>query len=100
MPADKKDKEAQPFKLFTPFESKASEVIDKPTAAINAKLAKPAVEVKLTEKGGKTTVVKFSQADGDDVYIRVDGKPEVYKVGKMILEGLNFKIEDAIQPER
>ncbi|MEO6725800.1 MAG: DUF4340 domain-containing protein [Blastocatellia bacterium] len=97
-PADKKDKEAQPFKLFTPFESKASEVIDKPTAAINAKLAKPAVEVKLTEKGGKTTVVKFSQADGDDVYIRVEGKSEVYKVGKMILEGLNFKIEEAIKP--
>ncbi len=96
-PADKKDKEAQTFKLFTPFESKASEVIDKPTAAINAKFAKPAVEVKLTEKGGKTTAVKFSQADGDDVYIRVEGKPEIYKVGKAILEGLNFKIEEAIQ---
>ncbi|MEP7338118.1 MAG: DUF4340 domain-containing protein [Acidobacteriota bacterium] len=97
-PADKKDKEAQTFKLFTPFESKASEVIDKPTAAINAKLAKPAVEIKLTEKGGKTTAVKFSQADGEDVYIRVEGKPEVYKTSKAILEGLNFKIEEAIQP--
>ena len=73
-------------------------MIDKPTAAISAKFAKPAVEVKLTEKGGKTTAVKFSQADGDDVYIRVEGKPEVYKVGKAILEGLNFKIEEAIQP--
>lgn len=95
-PADKKDKEAQTFKLFTPFESKASEVIDKPTAAMTAKLAKSPIEVRLTDKNGKTTVVKFSEADGEDIYIRVDGRPELYKVGKMMLEGLNFKIEEAI----
>lgn len=96
-PADKKDKEAQTFKLFTPFESKASEVIDKPTAAINAKFAKPAAEVRLTDKNGKTTVVKVSQADGDDIYLRVEGRPEVYKMGKTMLENFTFKIEDAIQ---
>jgi len=96
-PADKKDKEAQSFKLFTPFESKANEVVDKPTAAINAKLAKPAAEIRLTDKGGKTTVIKVSQADGDDVYVRVEGRPEVYKFSKVMLESFNFKIEDAIQ---
>jgi len=97
-PADKKDKEAQTFKLFTPFESKASEVIDKPTAAIAAKLAKPAVEIRLTEKSGKVTSLRISPADGDDIYIRVEGKPEVYKLGKAMLESFNFKIEEAIQP--
>ncbi len=97
-PADKKDKEAQPFKLFTPFESKASEIVDKVTPAISAKFAKPAVELRLTEKTGKTTVVKISQVDGDNVYIRVEGRPEVFKLGKMMLESFNFKIEDAIQP--
>lgn len=96
-PADKKDKEAQPFKLFTPFESKASEILDKATAAINSKFAKPAVEIRLTEKSGKTTVLKISQADGDDIYIRVEGRPEIYKMGKMMLESFNYKIEDAIQ---
>ena len=96
-PADKKDKEAQPFKLFTPFESKASEILDKATAAINAKFAKPAAEIRLTEKSGKTTVLKVSQADGDDIYIRVEGRPEIYKMGKMMLESFNYKIEDAIQ---
>lgn len=95
-PADKKDKEAQTFKLFTPFESKATEVVDKPTAAINAKLAKPIAEFRLTDKNGKTTVVKVSDADGDDIYIRVEGRSEVYKLGKAMLEGFNFKIEDAI----
>jgi hypothetical protein len=95
-PADKKDKEAQTFKLFTPFESKATEVVDKPTAAMNAKLAKPAAEFRLTDKNGKTTVVKVSEADGDDIYIRVEGRSEIYKLGKAMLEGFNFKIEDAI----
>ncbi|MEK7832877.1 MAG: DUF4340 domain-containing protein [Acidobacteriota bacterium] len=96
-PADKKDKEAQPFKLFTPFESRASEILDKATAAINAKFAKPSAELRLTDKAGKTTVIKMSQPDGEDIYIRVEGRPEIYKLGKMMLESFNFKIEDAIQ---
>ncbi|MGH9803074.1 MAG: DUF4340 domain-containing protein, partial [Blastocatellia bacterium] len=96
-PADKKDKEAQPFKLFTPFESKASEIVEKPTAAITAKFAKPAAELRLTNKSGKMTVIKLSQPDGDNIYIRVEGRPEIFKLGKMMLESFNFKIEDAIQ---
>ncbi|MGE0885773.1 MAG: DUF4340 domain-containing protein [Blastocatellales bacterium] len=96
-PADKKDKEVQTFKIFTPFESSASEVVDKITPAINSKLAKPAAEARLTEKNGKTTVIKFSQPDGDDIYIRVEGQPVVYKLGKTMLEGLKFKPEEAIQ---
>lgn len=97
-PADKKDKEAQPFKLFTPFESRASEIVEKVTPAINAKFAKPAAELRLTDKGGKTTVIKMSQPDGEDIYIRIEGRPEIYKLGKTMLESFNFKIEDAIQP--
>ncbi|MDX2032801.1 MAG: DUF4340 domain-containing protein [Blastocatellia bacterium] len=96
-PKDKKDKEAQAFKIFTPFESKASEILDKPSAAILAKLAKPAVEVRLTYKDGKTTVIKYSAADGDDCYVRVEGRPEIFKISKLMLESLSFKIEEAIQ---
>lgn len=96
-PKDKKDKEAQAFKIFTPFESKASEIINKPTAAILAKLAKPAVEVRLSYKDGKTTVIKYSAADGDDCYVRVEGRSEIYKISKLMLESLSFKIEEAIQ---
>jgi hypothetical protein len=95
-PADKKDKEASTFKIFSSLESQATEVLDKPTAAISAKLAKPAVEVRLTDKSGKTTVVKISAADGDDVYIKVEGQPEVYKASKTVLEGLSFKADEAV----
>jgi hypothetical protein len=95
-PADKKDKEAYSFKLIDPIETKATEVIDKPTGAIAAKLAKPEVEVRLTGKDGKTTVIKVSSADGDNAYARVEGRSEVYKVPKSMLESLSFKIEEAV----
>lgn len=95
-PADKKDKEASTFKMFTPLETQASDVLDKPTGAIAAKLAKPAVEVRLTDKNGKTTVLKISSADGDSVYVKVDGRTEIYKVEKSLLDGLNFKADEAV----
>jgi hypothetical protein len=95
-PADKKDKEASTFKLFTPLESPATEVIDKPTGPIAAKLAKPAVEVRLTDKNGKTTILKISAADGENVYVKVEGRPEVYKAGKTLLDGLSFKADEAV----
>jgi hypothetical protein len=95
-PADKKDKEASTFKIFTPLETQATDVLDKPTGAIAAKLAKPAVEVRLTDKNGKTTILKISAADGEDVYVRVEGRPEIYKVAKSLLDGLNFKADDAV----
>jgi len=94
-PAELKDKEAQSYKLFDPLENnKATEVLDQPPAAVAARLAKPAAEVRLTGKDGKTTVVKVSAADGDSVYVRVDGRQGVYKVGKQMLEGLSFKGAD------
>jgi Domain of unknown function (DUF4340) len=95
-PADKKDKEAYSFKLIDPIETKATEVIDKATGAIASKLAKPEVEVRLTVKDGKTTVIKISSADSDNAYAQVEGRPEVYKVPKSLLESLSFKAEEAI----
>jgi len=95
-PADKKDKEASTFKIFTPLETQATEVIDKPTGAVAGKLAKPAVEVRLTDKSGKTTTLKISSADGDNVYVKVEGRAEIYKVAKTLLDGLNFKADEAV----
>ena len=95
-PADKKDKEASAFKIFTPLQSKADEVVDKPTGAITAKLASPAVTVTLTFKDGKTKVVKVSAADGENVYVRVEGNPSIYKLNKTMLESLSFKLDEVV----
>jgi hypothetical protein len=96
-PAAKKDKEASTFKIFSALETKASEVLDKPGGSVAGKLAHPAVEVNLTGKDGKTTVLKVSSADGDDVYVQVEGKPGVYKVKKQMLDDLSFKADDTAQ---
>jgi Domain of unknown function (DUF4340) len=93
-PADKKDKEAPTFKVINPFETKAEEIVDSPSAAIRSKLAKPAVEAKLTYKDGKIVEVKVSAADGEDVYVSVKGRSEVFKVGKQMLDDLSFKAAD------
>jgi len=96
-PADNKDKEAQSWRLFNPIENtKAKEIIDSPSRAILAKLAKPAVEMELTDKSGKTTKISISSADGDDVYVRTSSGPSVYKLGKQILDDLNFKVSDIV----
>ena len=96
-PADKKDKEARSNKLLDPFETKATEVLDVAPSSAAAKLAKPAVEVRFTDKSGKITVVTISSADGDDAYVRVKDRAGVYKVGKQLLEDLSFKIADVVE---
>jgi hypothetical protein len=95
-PADKKDQEASAFKFFTPLQSKAEEVLDKPSASVLAKLAKPAVVLTVTFKNGKSSTVRFSEADGESTYARVDGNPAVYKAGKAMLEGLSFKLDEVV----
>ncbi len=96
-PADKKDKEVQSWRIFDPLETnKATEIMERASTSIVAKLRKPAVEVRLTRKDGKTTTVMISIADGDSAYVRVDGRAEVFKVSKQLLEGLSFKVSDVI----
>ncbi len=95
-PADKKDKEASAFKLFTPLQTKAEEILDKVPANVAAKLAKPAVVLSITTKNGKTQTLRISEADGEKVYVRVDGNPAVYKVSKLWLESLSFKLDEVV----
>lgn len=95
-PAEKKDKEAATSKLLDPLEAPATEIIDKPTGAVAAKLAKPAVEARLTGKDGKTTVIRISEAEGDNAYVRVEGRAGIYKVSKSMLDSLSFKLDEAI----
>ena len=94
-PADVKGKSAATWKVFSPLTSaKAEEVIDHPSAEIQAKLAKPAVEINFIEKSGTKLSVKISAASGDFVYGQSSASPTVYKLKKSILDDLNFKAAD------
>lgn len=90
-PADRKGKELYSWRVFEPITgSRAKEVMDKPSAAILAKLAKPAVEIQLTGKNSETVTVVFSAVDGDSVYARSSRSPTVYKFDAYTLKQLEF----------
>ena len=93
-PADKKEKDAPAIKVINPFETKADEIVSSPSSDIRSKLAKPAVEAKLTYKDGRVVEVKVSSADGENAYVSVKGRSEVFKVKKQMLDDLSFKASD------
>ena len=94
-PTNLKGKSAATWKVFDPLTSaKADAIIDHPSAAIVAQLAKPAVEVDLTRKDGKKLAIKISKAEGDFVYGQSSANPSVYKLKKSILKDLDFKSSD------
>jgi hypothetical protein len=82
-------------KLFTPLQqATAEELFDKPTPAMLAKLAKPAFQAILTDKGGKTVKIEISQESGGFVYARTSESPAIYKLKPQILTDLSFKPSD------
>jgi hypothetical protein len=90
-PADKKDA-SQPCPFIMPLDSaRAQEIYDEPPAAIVSKLAKPAVDVTLTNSSGKKMEIQVSAASGDSVYARTGAGPQVYKLDKQVLTDLSAK---------
>ncbi len=70
--------------------ARADEILDTPPASVTSQLAKPPVQVTLTDKSGKKTEIRISAATGSSVYVRTSAGPEVFKLGKSILDDLNF----------
>ena len=97
-PAEKKDQEASAFRIIDPFETRATEIVDQPTAAIITSLAKPAVEARLTDRAGKVTVVRVSAAKDGNAYVRIEGRADIYKVPESFVESLNFKLDEVTTP--
>ena len=95
-PAAKKDQEAETSKPFTLLNTPATEVIDSPDDKVKALMTKPVVEASFT--GKENQVVKFfvSAAEGENVYVRVEGRSEIFKASKSLLESLNFKVNDVV----
>jgi Domain of unknown function (DUF4340) len=96
-PAADKGKIIMNWKVFDPLQNaRAAQIYEKPTAAILAHLAKPAIEVTLTDKSGKKTTISISAAVKDSVYARTSAGPTVYELGKQILTDLGFKVSDLL----
>ena len=90
-PADLKGLEASTFFMLDPFETRATEIIEKPAPKIVAALAKPLVEARITDNSGRVTIVRYSQPQENSTYARVEGRPEIYKLPESVVNNLGFK---------
>jgi len=95
-PAAKKDQEAETSKPFTLLSTSATAVIDSPDDKTKGLLAKPVIEASFVGKENQTVKFFISAAEGEDVYVRVEGRAEIFKASKSLLESLNFKLTDVV----
>jgi hypothetical protein len=98
-PAAMKGREVETERMFNALrETRAEGILDSPTPAERARLARPGVEVELTTKDGSGTKVEFSAGKGD-VYARSSMGPMLFKVARTTLDTLNFKPADVVKKE-
>jgi hypothetical protein len=96
-PAADKGKAMQSWKILDPLENaRAKQIYDLPSPAILAHLAKPEIEVILTDKAGKKTTIDISGAAGNSVYVHTTAGPEVYELNGQILKDLGFQAADLL----
>jgi uncharacterized protein (DUF2249 family) len=65
--------------------------MDHPPADVIGKLAKPEMEVTMTDKSGKKLRVEISKENGNFVYARTSEGPAVFKLKKEIFAALAVK---------
>lgn len=100
-PAAHQDKELVTFRVFAIENASADEIIDQPTAAQRARLAKPVVEMEFTAQGGKVTKYFFAPDEKESALAGSSATPLIFKVKKALLDNLNFKISDVVkEPEK
>jgi len=71
-------------------DDQADEVYDNPPASVSSQLAKPPVQITITDKNGKKTELAFSGITGDSIYGRNSDSPAVYKFAKRVFDEVNF----------
>jgi hypothetical protein len=70
-------------------EDQADEVYDNPPAAVAKELAKPPIQITITDKNNKKTQLVFSGISGDSIYGRSDSGPAIYKFAKRVFDEVN-----------
>jgi Domain of unknown function (DUF4340) len=94
-PPEIKGKAIATWKIFPPVaNARAIAIVDRPSAEIQGKLAKPLVQLTLTAKDGKKITVSFTPVIEDFVYAKTSDSPTVYKLNKNVLADLNSKISE------
>lgn len=97
-PDAQKGKNAASYKLVDPLTNvRADQVIDHAGGDVTSKLAKPAIEITLTDKDKKVTTVKLSKPAGDVVYAQSSDSAAVYKLKKQDYDNLNLDPSSVVE---
>lgn len=97
-PDAQKGKNAASYKLVDPLTGlKADQIIDHAGGDVTSKLAKPGIEITLTDKDKKATTVKVSKPAGDVVYAQSSDSPAVYKLKKQDYDSLNIDPSSVVE---
>lgn len=98
-PAAMKGREVETDRMFNALrEARAEAILDSPTPADRARLARPSVEIELAAKDGSATKVEFSAGKGD-LFARSSIGPMVFKIARTTVDSLNFKLADVVKKE-
>jgi hypothetical protein len=76
--------------LDTLARATSQKIYDQPPAAMTAQLAKPAIEITLTDQAGKKTDIHISAASGAVVYGRRSDGASIYEFDRRAFDDLNF----------
>jgi hypothetical protein len=97
-PAAQKGKSASSYKIFdTLVALRADQIIDHPEPALVEALAKPAIEVELTDKSGKKLTLKMLKPSGEVVYAQASDISGLSKVKKQDFDSLNFEASSLLE---
>jgi hypothetical protein len=90
-PAAQKGKMVTSSKIFDPVAAlRVSEFVDHPAASVVAQLAKPAIQIDLTDKDGKKVTLRMSDPAGDSFYVQASDAPGLYKLKKQDFESVDI----------
>ena len=71
-------------------EDEADAIYDNAPASVAKELAKPAVQITITDKNGTKSQLAFSGITGEAIYGRSDSGPAIYKFAKRVFDEVNF----------
>lgn len=97
-PAGEKGKQAETWKVFSGImDARATDILDHPSADIEASLAKPKIELILTRNDGTKWTLKLAAAAKEDfVYASASDRKPVYKLPSETMQSLDLKPADMV----
>jgi hypothetical protein len=101
-PSAKKGWEFLTSRIFLGLENaRAMDIIDAPQPQLRVRLAKPEIEIELSETDGKTHRIVFISSGKEEFYALSNHSPLVFRIESQTWDAANSKLDDILrEPEK